>query len=166
MDWKSVSKRCKRYFEKYKFVLLILAAGVFLMALPQGQSRQSVEINTAEIQQVDTGDELEEILSHIEGVGRVRVLLTERTGAKTVYQTDTDGQMSGETEDLRVQTVVVTGADRAQQGLVKSVVPPVYLGAIIVCQGGDMPVVKLSVVEAVSAVTGIPADRITVLKMK
>lgn len=166
MDWKSVTRKWKPYFEKYKFVLLILAVGIFLMALPQSQNRQPVEINTTETPQVDTSDKLEEILSQIEGVGKVRVLLTERSGAETVYQTDTDSQISGETQDLRVQTVVVTGADRAQQGLVKSVVPPVYLGAIIVCQGGDTPVVKLSVVEAVSAVTGIPADRITVLKMK
>ena len=40
------------------------------------------------------------------------------------------------------------------------------VGAIIVCQGGDSPTVRLNIVEAVSNVTGIGSDRITVLKMK
>ena len=50
--------------------------------------------------------------------------------------------------------------------MVRTIVPPVYLGAIIVCQGGDSPAVRLAVVEAVSNVTGIGSDRITVEKMK
>ncbi len=166
MDWTSVTQKYKSLFDKYKYVLLILAVGVFLMALPKGKTSQLAESNVTEVSIEDPGEKLEEILSQIEGVGKVRVLLTERTGAETVYQMDRDDRVSGDAEDNRIQTVIVTGADRSQQGLIKSVIPPVYLGAVIVCQGGDMPVVKLSVVEAVSAVTGIPADRITVLKMK
>ena len=46
------------------------------------------------------------------------------------------------------------------------VLSPTYLGAVIVCQGGDSPTVKLAIVEAVSNATGLSADKITVLKMK
>ena len=96
----------------------------------------------------------------------LKVLLTEAVGAETIYQTDEDRNLSNNSESVRVETVIVTNADREEQGLIRTVTPPVYLGAIIVCQGGDQPAVKLSIVQAVSSVTGISSERITVLKMK
>ena len=41
---------------------------------------------------------------------------------------------------------------------------PVYRGALVVCQGGNQPAVRLAVTEAVAALTGLTADRITVAK--
>jgi stage III sporulation protein AG len=41
---------------------------------------------------------------------------------------------------------------------------PTYRGALVVCRGGDRPEVKLAVTEAVAALTGLSADRITVAK--
>ena len=40
------------------------------------------------------------------------------------------------------------------------------MGAIVVCQGGDNATVRLAIIEAVSNVTGLGADKISVLKMK
>ena len=96
----------------------------------------------------------------------MKVLLTEAAGAETVYQTNEDRSSSADSESVRVETVITTDSGREETGLVRTVTPPIYLGAIIVCQGGDSASVKLSVVEAVSNVTGISTDRITVLKMK
>ena len=114
----------------------------------------------------DFYEELEEILAQIAGVGKVRVMLTEVAGSETIYQTDEDRNQSSDSESLRSETVLVSDSDRTEKGLVRTIVPPVYLGAIIVCQGGDSPVVRLSIVQAVSNVTGIGTDRITVVKMK
>ena len=41
---------------------------------------------------------------------------------------------------------------------------PTYRGALVVCQGGDRADVKLAVTEAVSALTGLSSDRVTVAK--
>ena len=79
-----------------------------------------------------------------------------------MYQTDT--QTSGDT--CRVDTVIVTDSDRKEQGLIQKLNPPKYMGAIIVCKGAGNAAVKLAVVEAVSRVTGLGADQISVLKMK
>ena len=78
------------------------------------------------------------------------------------YQEDIDRS----SDSVREDTVLVSGDTRQEMGLVRQVIPPKYLGAVIVCQGGDRASVQLSVVEAVSAVTGLTTDRITVLKMK
>lgn len=167
MDRITFSPKLKELFGKYKYVLLILLLGIILMSLPE-DSHQSAPQETviSHPGPATRAQELEEILSQIAGVGKVKVLLTEATGAETIYQTDTDQSSASDSESLRVETVIITGSDREEGGLVRTVTPPVYLGAIIVCQGGDLPSVKLSVVEAVSNVTGIGSDRITVLKMK
>ena len=62
--------------------------------------------------------------------------------------------------------MTVTDGQRNETGLVRQVNPPSYLGAVVVCQGGDDPRVQLDIVNAVSRITGLGADRISVLKMK
>ena len=167
MGWMSITRKIKGLAGKYQYVLLILLLGIVLMSLPEGKEKSvQPEITTPEPAASNQAQELEEILGQIAGVGKVRVMLTEASGSETIYQTDQDRSVSSGAENQRVETVIVSGSDRIETGLVRTVVPPVYLGAIIVCQGGDSPTVRLSVVEAVSNVTGIGTDRITVLKMK
>lgn len=167
MDRIDITKRVTELFGKYKYVLLILAVGLLLMSLPE-RTNESVpkEVIVHEPKSKSHAEELEDILSQISGVGKVKVFLTEASGAETVYQTDEDRNISNDSEHIRVDTVIITDANREERGLVRTVTPPVYLGAIIVCQGGDRPSVKLSIVDAVSNVTGISSERISVLKMK
>lgn len=167
MDWMNIAGSAKNLVGKYKYVLLILLLGILLMSLPEG-SKESIkaEISVPTPVYASKAEELEAILSQISGVGKVRVMLTEAAGSETIYQTDEDRSETSDAQNIRVETVIVSGSERTETGLVRTVVPPVYLGAIIVCQGGDSPAVRLSVAEAVSNVTGIGTDRITVLKMK
>lgn len=167
MDRVMIADKAKELFGKYKYVLLVLALGIFLMSIPDRDDPPAVQ--AAPTQQAvpeSREEELEEILGQISGVGKVRVLLTEASGAETIYQTDEDHSTSSDSGRTEQQTVIITDSDRTERGLVRTVTPPVYLGAIVVCQGGDSPTVRLSIVEAVSNVTGISSDRITVLKMK
>ena len=164
MDWVTVRSRGKELVRKYRYVLLVVLAGLFLMALPDGKKTKAApEPAAAETEpRQDLQTELEEILSQIQGAGRVRVLLTQREGERTVYQTDEDSTSSG----IRSDTVLLNGSDRSQTGLVQQVNPPTYLGAVIVCQGADSASVRLAIVSAVGSVTGLSTDKITVLKMK
>ena len=109
---------------------------------------------------------LTEILQSIQGVGKVQVLLSIASGEKTVYQTDSDTAASGDSNSIKIETVIVTDSQRNETGLISQINPPVYLGAIIVCQGADSAAVKLAVTQAVSKITGLGADNICVLKMK
>ena len=99
---------------------------------------------------------LDAILCCIDGAGEVKVLLTEDRGGEVFYQT--------EGEDGK--TVLISGADRSESGLVRTTEAPAYRGAVVVCQGADSAAVRLAVVEAVANATGLGTDRITVLKMK
>lgn len=164
MDWLALKEKSHHLLGKYRYVILVLLVGIVLMLLPSRQEKteQTNTITEPAEQKQDVQKELTEILTQIDGVGAVQVMLTIASGEETVYQTDTETTNG----TCRVETVIVTDANRAQQGLVQMKNPPTYLGAIVVCKGGGNPAVKLAVVEAVSRVTGLGADQISVLKMK
>ncbi len=164
MDWIKLKERLISVGGKYKYVLLVLLLGIFLMTMPQNpeQKNQSEPILTQRTE-TDLAQQLEAILGKMEGVGSVRVLLTESSSAQTIYQTDEDRGQDG---SLRVETVIISNENRGEEGLVSTITPPTYLGAIVVCQGADRPSVQLSVIRAVSNVTGISSDRVVVVKMK
>lgn len=165
MDQLNIRSKAAELFKKYRYGILIVLLGIALMCLPGGKKEAPVP-NASSLPQDEAERSLEEslasILGQIKGAGKVQVLLTEAKGTETVYQSDD----STGNDTKRQDTVIISGADRGQTGLVRQMIPPTYLGAIIVCQGADSAAVRLSIVQAVSSVTGLGADRITVLKMK
>ncbi len=154
--------------KKYRYAILVLLMGLVLLTIPGKKETQTVQTPAQQTvtQKTDLSQELEKILGQIQGVGKVQVLLTQATGERYHYQTDEDIQTGEGSSTIRKDTVIITDADRNQSALITQVLPPKYQGAIIVCQGGLDPAVKLAVVEAVSKLTGLGADSISVLKMK
>ena len=144
----------KTIFSKYRYVLLVALAGLALMLMPGGEEAEEPAPTLAAEESLES--RLEAILSRIDGAGEVKVLLTEEQGGEVFYQT--------EGEDGK--TVLISGADRSECGLVRTTQPPSYRGAVVVCRGADSAAVRLAVVEAVANATGLGTDRITVLKMK
>ena len=167
MDMKAFAGRISSIFKQYKYAAFILLVGILLMCLPSRKTQKEsnlIQLQPDSIQ--TTAQQLEEILQYIEGTGKVRVYLTEQTGEKTLYQTDQTISASSGGDSKRYETITVTDEQRNQHGLVTQIMPPTYQGAIIVCSGADSPSVRLAIVNAVSRVTGLRADRISVLKMK
>ena len=64
----------------------------------------------------------------------------------------------------RTETVTVSRGGGSEDIVVTQQLYPVYQGALVVCQGADQAAVRLAVTEAVSALTGLSSDRITVVK--
>lgn len=159
MDIASGKQQFLSCLKKYQYILLVLAVGISLMLFPQ-REEQVPAIPSEPSVLPELEEELSEILSEISGVGKAEVLLTEAYGSNTIYQTD-----SGQNQ-THLDTVIITDKDREETGLIKQILPPVYRGALIVCQGADSAGVRLSVVEAVKSVTGLSSECITVLKMK
>ena len=168
MDRVAITQQAGELIRKYRYVLLVLAVGVFLMLLPARQEETDTPAAPEKAvtkSECDLTEELTQILKQVKGAGEVKVLLTVATGEKTVYQYDSDAS-AGETGIVRHETVIVTDGNRNQSGLVQQINPPVYQGAIIVCQGADNDVVRLHIIEAVARVTGLGTDKISVLEMK
>jgi stage III sporulation protein AG len=167
MDINAIGRKILDFLKKYRFVVLILTIGIVLMVLPTGKKEETAQpAFTQKATFEDPTRELAQILSQIQGAGKVQLLLTKGSGERTVYQTDEDRDTSDQNQSVRVETVIVTDKDRTQQGLIQQILAPEYRGAIVVCQGADNAAVRLAIIEAVSDATGLGADRISVLKMK
>lgn len=167
MDGKQISERLTDWAKKYKYVFIIVIAGIALMMLPSGTNEEKTKTEQIIQSNQQTMEErLTEALSQIRGAGRVRVMLTEAAGAETIYKTDEHISTGGDSSSSQKDTVTVTDKDRTQNGLITQIIPPQYQGALIVCQGADDPQVRLAIAEAVASLTGLRTDRITIVRMK
>ena len=151
-------QRIISWVKKYRFVVLILLVGIGLMLIPFGSSDAQETPPKTQILETDITQELCDILRQIDGAGEVSVMLSLHSSTTTIYQTDDS--------DNRQDTVIVTDDNRSQNGLVQQMIYPKYRGAIIICQGADNVQVRLNIMEAVSRITGLGMDKISVLKMK
>lgn len=165
MEMKESLRKVPELAKKYRYVILVLILGFVLMIAPN-ISLYPAKDSKAVTQEVKNAISLERslaaTLAQVKGAGKVTVMLTTAAGEETVYQTDISASSTGNNHE----TVIVTDANRNQAGLIKQIVPPKYLGALIVCEGANDPEVCLNLVGAVSRLTGLGANQISVLKMK
>lgn len=148
-----------RRLQPIKMPLLIFACTMVLLLCTERRSADKDSPLPAEtdfLTDTVSAEEarLEETLQMIKGVGKAQVLLSLRMSAQTEYITD-EGK-----------TVVLSAGSGKQEALASRTRSPEYMGAVIVCEGGNDPNVQWSILEAVSRFTGLRADQITVLKLR
>ena len=139
--------------------LAALAAGLLLLLLAgRGADKQEPEAEPVNPSAEDRAEiaetRLEAILHEIDGVGETHVLLSFRTSEQTEYVSDAD------------ETVILSAGSGKQSALIRLTRYPEYLGAVVVCEGGDNASVRLNVIQAVTRFTGLRADSVTVLKLR
>lgn len=174
METDKRAEKFQTFWRKYKFVLLVLLIGVVLLVWPAGNGiAQKVEASAAPAAaRTETADDMEErmeaILSRIDGVGELELMLTVESTGQQEFAVDTELRYSGQTAapddySRRSETVVVSGSGGDTPVVARNICPT-YRGALVVCQGGGSAEVRLAVTQAVSALTGLSSDRITVVK--
>lgn len=169
MDFVGLKRRISEGIAKYKYVWIVLLVGMVLMMIPEKTTQEpTTQTQQPAVTQTEESiaKQLEGILTHVKGAGQVKVMLSVAQGERTIYQTDSSYSQGESSTDTRTQTILITDSQRNETGLVHQKNPPVYQGAIVLAQGADDPVVKLAIVDAVSDVTGLGADKISVLKMQ
>lgn len=164
----ALSQKVSGLFGKYKYVFLVILAGVILLLLPSGTAK------TANPPPVQTGADaesfsveamerkLEDALSQVDGAGKVTVVLTVRGGTRQIVAQD--GKSTG--QENTTSTVVISKGSGVEDAVVLQQLYPQYQGALVVCPGGGDPAVRLKLVDAVSALTGLGSDKISVCRAK
>lgn len=159
-------------FGRYKYVIAVAALGVVLLLWPWQEKEETVQpavqptAGSSDIAELE--EKMEKILSKISGVGRVDVLLTLESGGELVLATDSTLRYSGSPQnpdnyDRSSETVTVSGGNGTDV-VVTQERSAKFRGALIVCDGGDNDKVRLKIVEAVCALTGLGADRVAVVR--
>lgn len=148
----------------YKYACLILAVGIVLMVLPEmEQQSKSEPLVQEDVQTLEA--RMEQLLQHVNGAGKVKVLLSEKTGPVSTYQENVSVFSREEESERKTETVLISTSD-GETAIPLQTIYPTYQGAVVLAEGADRPSVKLNLVRAVSSLTGLGSDQITVIKMK
>lgn len=152
--------------KKYRYALLVLLVGAVLMLLPTGKQEKSVlpagggatVSSSEEFDLTALEERLAASLSAIQGVGQAEVVLTLEAGSRRILAQD----MESDGDRGRSSTVILSTGSGTEETVTMQLVSPVYQGALVVCDGGGDPGVRLEVLHAVEALTGLRADRIAI----
>ena len=187
--------------DKNKWLIAVLVGALLLVvALPTGagKDRQSGQLdkntkngvtesgstaaaggkNTAfaDRYREELEEELEEMLAHMEGVGKVKVMITlkdsgesvvekDRTDSSTVSEeTGDDAVLRSETQLQSEETTVYADRESNEPFISKENRPAVE-GVLVLAEGGGDTAVKQNISDAVLALFHVDAHKIKVVKM-
>lgn len=138
-------------------------------ALPQ---KQTMEKRQEKIQ-----ENLENIISSIEGAGKAKVLVTFENSAETVYATEerknkeasedkSEGEVTRkkETDDCEKKYITIKDGEGTEHALAVTEIEPKVKGVVAICSGGDNPIIKNRIIEAITTALHITSKRVCVTK--
>lgn len=163
-----MKKTVIQVLKKYKFVALILLVGLVLMLLPtsDGNTEHEREERSEAYSLSQTEQRLELLLRNMQGVGQVNVMLTLKSGSTLELAKDSSTSVRDNETKRDSDVVTVSRGSGSEEVVVTQERYPVYQGAVVVCEGGGNSAVRLAVIEAVSVLTGLGSDKITVVQWK
>ena len=137
----------------------------------------SIDSNNSQLNEYNLEENLEDILSKIAGVGKVKVLVTysetsevvamynEKNTLNNTEETDTNGGVRKIEQTDTDKEIIYEEKNGQKTPITQKVIMPKIEGAIITAEGASDPIIKTNIIQAVSAVTGISTYRIQVFEM-
>lgn len=131
--------------------------------------------NITQNTEYDLQTELEDILSKMNGIGKVDVLITysqtstvvpmySETESSTVTEETDSGGGTRKQESSNLNKEVITDGDN--KAITQTVMLPKVEGAIVIAEGGGNATTKANIIQAVSAVTGLATYKVQVFEMQ
>ncbi len=176
-DLKKALAGFKSSENKTRIVFVLGIAGIMLIALsslntgakPANKGTESLSseqdyIESERFRQQIT-DELETILTNIDGVGDCRVMISVEGTSEYYYAENIDKMQeysSNGSNEKYTNEVVVIDSGGTKQALVRKKVKPKINGVVVVCSGGGDITVKERVIKAVSAALNLSYGKICV----
>lgn len=176
-NWSVWKEKIVVFLGRYKYVGLVLLAGLLLLLWPNGKQEPSAAeqpspapVGTTEedFSVAALEEKLAQTLSKVQGAGEVSVILTVQGGSRRVLAQDSkEAREADGSYERQSETVVVSGGTGNGEGpVLLQQLYPRFQGAVVVCEGGGNASVRLKLMEAVSALTGLGTDKIAICKGK
>ena len=173
MEW---AENAREFLKSRKWAVFMTICGIAGLLLIMISSllpeNDSVEKNTKDEYSKKAGEysvfvenRLSDFLSRIDGAGEVRVYISVGSSEKYIYATEGRSSRSENKTDVEEKCVIV-GSGSEKNALVETVENPRINGAVVLCSGGDSPIVCERVYNAVSAALGLPLGNIYVSKLR
>lgn len=168
---KDIFKRDKKLF----LIFILAVIGIVLLLLSEffdnnsiGKEKESVPSGNDYVTMIE--NKLSEIVSSVDGAGKVDVMVTIETGEENVYarqvKTDEEKNDNKSSSDYEYEYIVIKTGSSTESGMLLKVIEPNIRGVAIVCDGGDNAAVRENIINIVSAVLDIKTNKISVCKRK
>lgn len=137
----------------------------------------SIDSNNSQLNEYNLEENLEDILSKIAGVGKVKVLVTysetsevvamynEKNTLNNTEETDINGGVRKIEKTDTDKEIIYEEKNGQKTPITQKVIMPKIEGAIVTAEGASNPAIKTNIIQAVSAATGISTYRIQVFEM-
>lgn len=169
--WEELKKKYWPPGKDQLLILVLLGLLLAVIAIPTDpKEKESVPVEESETQKAEETisyesrmeQKLEALLESVDGVGKVRVMLTfEGTGEKTVEK---DQTLTA--EETREETVYEEKGSSERIPYVTSETNPKVEGVLVIAEGGGNSRIKQEILEAAQALFGIDAHKIKIMKME
>ena len=153
-------------------MIILIIAVVILIALSsitafddlkieQNQDTEAVYSLESELEK-----KLEEFLSTVEGVGKVKVCVTFDILERASFAQNTEIDTDDNSKKTKSEYVIVESDNGSEQGLKISVRAPEIRGVAIACEGGKSAFVRSEITSLICSALGISSNRVFVSQYK
>ncbi len=154
------------------FVLIAIVVSSFIK--PSTAQTKSEDVGEVNRYEGEMEKKIHSIITSISGVGECKVMVTVDNVVAYEYVKESkevsDTVVSGEDTTTKKSNyeekyIFIEDSNGKRQALVKQKLSPRIRGVVIVCDGGDNPVVVASLVDTVTTIFGIKSTQIAVSKL-
>lgn len=150
---------------RFQPAALVLLLGFVLLILPGGEAGTETLVTEQEkFDRIALQAEMEQVLQRIEGVGKLRLMLMVDSGVERELAKNCTGSLSEKEREESRETVIIGAGGGEQEVVVTRSVYPRFTGALVVCEGADNANVRYAVMTAVSVLTNLGSNRISIVK--
>ena len=181
-DLKNAKDNFKDFFKgdkKIKIIVIIGIIGILLLMLSElvpDTKKKTVQADSKNTGSYETTleEKLTNIIGNISGAGKCKVMVTLENGIESVYASeekisdDSDTGSNSNTEkkySSEKKYIVIKASSGSEEALVVKEIQPKIRGVIVVCQGGEDPVVQQKIVEAVTSALDVSSSNVSIAKM-
>jgi len=167
----------KKLFEDNKnkkliWIVLVGCIGILMISVSELTANDNSEYTERKDQYTFLAEEqtlmleakLEEKISEISGAGKTSVMIT-ADSSKEYFYAENHSENSEETEKSIEREFVVIEGENGDEPIVLKIKESKIRGVLVICEGGDNPVIKEKIIEAVCALLDVSSNSVSVAKM-
>ena len=155
------------------FILLLIGLLLLVIAIPVSEEKEETEEML--VSEVDMNAyaqmlerRMEAVLQKVNGVGEVDVMITLSSSAEKIVEKEREKLNESVDQEGKSTTTYESSETAVYDGkespYIKKELSPKIEGVLVVAQGGDEPLVREEIIEAVQALFGIEVHKIKVMK--
>ena len=168
-NWKRIIEKLRPKNKNDSIIFLLIGVLLLIIAVPvdsKDKEKETVDVqktqnSTEQFDYIRTEEKkLEAMLGHMEGVGKVEVMITPKDDGLTVVDKD-----SRESESAKESTTVIYDRKDEKTPYVVSRKSPKIEGVLVVAEGGGNAKINADISEAVLALFDVEVHKIKIVKM-